>query len=174
MDREEWEPVSEIQDASSPEIADDLNESDVLPVDDTPRPLRSRYPNVQVTLSRGAAEALMTLATEYLIKGGDVPQIHDPADVAAAQHFLTLGLRDDETIRALREPCQAEITVSLDCVTSIAALLTLELLVMSHIPHPGYPGHELSVQHLREFGNLLRPGQRIVIGAEPLKAEAGQ
>ena len=36
----EWEPVSEIQDASSPEIADDLEESDVLPVDDTARALR--------------------------------------------------------------------------------------------------------------------------------------
>lgn len=36
----EWEPVSEIQDASAPEIADDLDESDVLPVDDTARALR--------------------------------------------------------------------------------------------------------------------------------------
>lgn len=35
MEREEWEPVSEIQDASSPEIADDLDESDVLRLDDT-------------------------------------------------------------------------------------------------------------------------------------------
>jgi hypothetical protein len=111
----EWDPVSEIQDTECPEIADDLEESDVLPVDDTPRPPHSRSPNMQT-----------------------------------------------------------EITVSLDCITSIAALLTLELLVMSHIPHPGYPGHELFVQHFREFGNLLRPGQRIVIGAEPLKAEAGQ
>ncbi len=36
----EWDPVSEIQDASSLEIADDLDESDVLPVDDTTRALR--------------------------------------------------------------------------------------------------------------------------------------
>jgi hypothetical protein len=105
----EYEPVSEIQDASSPEIADDLEESDVLPVDDTPRaPSAPRARLMPVQMSRAAAEALMTLATEYLVKGGDVPQIHDPADVAAAQHFLTLGLRDDETIRALREPIQAE------------------------------------------------------------------
>jgi len=36
----EWEPVSEIQDAECPEIADELEESDVLPVHDTPRALR--------------------------------------------------------------------------------------------------------------------------------------
>jgi hypothetical protein len=36
----EWQPVSEIQDAECPEIADDLEESDVLPVDDTARALR--------------------------------------------------------------------------------------------------------------------------------------
>ncbi len=36
----EWEPNPEIQDAECPEIDDDLEESDVLPVDDTARLLR--------------------------------------------------------------------------------------------------------------------------------------
>ncbi len=36
----EWEPVSEIYEADSPQMLGDLDESDVLPVDDTARALR--------------------------------------------------------------------------------------------------------------------------------------
>ncbi|MFN7341265.1 MAG: hypothetical protein ACK5VI_09335 [Opitutia bacterium] len=106
LDFVEWEPVSEIDRASSPEMHHDIGESDVLPVDDTPPPLRSRYPDVRVTLPRGAAEALMALATRYLKDVGVV--FLDPADVAAAQHHLQLGLMADDTARALREPIAAE------------------------------------------------------------------
>lgn len=109
MEREEWEPVSEIQYAESPALDDDLNESDVLPVDNTPRaPSAPRARLMPVQMSRAAAEALMALATLYLTE--DVVSLSDDeaADIAAAQHFLNLGLRDDDTIRALREPIQAE------------------------------------------------------------------
>lgn len=102
----EWEPVSEIQDADWPRIDDELEETDVLPVDDTPPRLRSRYPDVRVTLPRGAAEALMALATRYLKDVGVV--VLDPTDVAAAQHHLQLGLIADDTARLLREPIPAE------------------------------------------------------------------
>lgn len=102
----EWEPVSEIQDADWPLIDADLLETDVLPVNDTQPALRSRYPDVRVTLPRGAAEALMALATQYLKDVGVL--VLDPADVAAAQHHLQLGLIADDTARALREPIAAE------------------------------------------------------------------
>lgn len=102
----EWEPVDEIQDNDWPTIDPDLDETDVLPVDDTPPALRSRYPDVRVTLPRGAAEALMALATQYLKDVGVL--VLDPADVAAAQHHLQLGLIADDTARLLREPIAAE------------------------------------------------------------------
>jgi hypothetical protein len=40
LDFVEWEPVSEIERASSPDMHNDLDESDVLPVGDTARALR--------------------------------------------------------------------------------------------------------------------------------------
>ena len=64
----EWEPVSEIQDAECPEIADDLEESDVLPVDDT-APALARYPMIGVIGVRVAA--------------GDTDDDHDTGRVVA-------------------------------------------------------------------------------------------
>jgi hypothetical protein len=100
----EWDPVSEIQDASSPEIAGDR---DVLhyPAPDFSPP----SPDVMVMLPRAEAGALMLLVTQYLDLD-TVTLTPNDADyalsLAAAQYCPGRSLQAHDAARARSEPVQ--------------------------------------------------------------------
>ncbi len=141
----EWEPVDEIQDAQLPTIAHDLTETDVLPVDDTPRPLRSPSPDMQpgIIISATAAEETVEVLNEVM------DELEKPS-----------GDYGRDRANEMRIGFLAEVTEALN-----------NAIVAHHDPQRRGTGNLILVGTLDETGD---GDDEDASAAEPLETEAGQ